>query len=295
MPCTEKAYERGVDFMRLGQCEAALACMQEHLLSYPADVRALHEAGRILCALERFDEAAGHLRKALHHLAESWAKGSAAVVRLTTPHGTPEPFGSDGPTGRNEILTDLGDCYAALGNEPEARACYEKARDLAPGESGPHLALGAIAMRAGDLRQAERNFLRASQVDPSCAAAYGGLAMARQEMQDYAAAFDMYLKCLELDSNNLVALLGLFQTSCQMGTFAKVIHYLEVFLEGHPDDASVLFCLATLYARDGRLQEAGRALLTVLSLQPDNVEAATLLARGSSGMVRMQLRAAATV
>ena len=280
--------------MRAGRCEEALACMREHLLSHPTDARALHEAGKILCVLERFGEAAGHLRKALLHLAESWARGPAGFRPRPAPQGTPEPIGSDGATDINEILADLGDCYAAMGNEPEARACYEKARDLAPGESGPHLALGAIAMQAGDLGKAERNFHRAIQVDPSCAAAYGGLAMAHQERQDNAAAFDLYLKCLELDSDNLVALLGLFQTSCQMGTFAKVIHYLEVFLEGHPDDASVLFCLATLYARDGRLREAGKALLTVLSLQPQNIEAATLLAQVSSGLVRMQLQGTAT-
>ena len=280
--------------MRAGRCEEALACMREHLLSHPTDGRALHEAGKILCVLERFDEAAGHLRKALHHLAESWAQGPSGFGRPVAPHRTPKPFGNAGPADRNEILADLGDCYAAMGNEPEARACYEKARDLAPGDSGPHLALGAIAMQAGDLEQAERNFHGATQVDPGCAAAYGGLAMTHQERQNYATAFDLYLKCLELDSDNLVAMLGLFQTSCQMGTFAKVIHYLEVFLEGHPDDTSVLFCLATLYARDGRLREAGKALLTVLSLQPQNVEAATLLAQVSSGLVRMQLQGVAT-
>ena len=63
----------------------------------------------------------------------------------------------------------------------------------------------------------------------------------------------------------------------QAGPFAKVIYYLEVYLERHPGDTSVLFCLATLYARDGRLGQARDALRTILTLEPGNAEAAALI------------------
>jgi len=62
-----------------------------------------------------------------------------------------------------------------------------------------------------------------------------------------------------------------------MGSFAKVIQYLRVYLDRHPDDTSVLFCLATLYARDGRLDDAARMLERILALQPENAEAEKLL------------------
>jgi len=176
-------------------------------------------------------------------------------------------------------LKELGDCYAALGEFDRARQCYQESAALEPGLPGPYLGLGVVAMQEARLDQAEQAFTAALEKDPQCAEAYGGLAMIRQQHADYAAAFEMYLRCLERDTDNLVALLGLFQTSCQMGTFAMVIHFLEVYLDRHPGDTSVLFCLATLYAREGRLVQAQDALLDVLTLEPDKAEATNLLAQ----------------
>jgi len=87
----------------------------------------------------------------------------------------------------------------------------------------------------------------------------------------------MYLKCLELDGDNLTALLGLFQSSCRMGSFGKIIHYLEVYLQMHPGDSSVMFSLAALYMKDGRFEEAKNILLDLLSLDENHKDAANLL------------------
>jgi cytochrome c-type biogenesis protein CcmH/NrfG len=192
-------------------------------------------------------------------------------------------FGSDGfvveeGLGQHyEVLKELGDCHAALAHHDRARQCYEEAALLAPDKPGPHVGRGVVGIQAGCLDEAERAFEAAARIDPACAEAYGGLAMVWQHRKEYAKAFDMYMKCLERDGDNLVALLGLFQTSCQMGSFAKVTRYLELYLDRHPGDVSVLFCLATLYARDARYQQAADALGVVLALEPANAEARALL------------------
>lgn len=85
------------------------------------------------------------------------------------------------------------------------------------------------------------------------------------------------MKCLELDSDNITALLGLFQTSCQMGSFAKVIYYLELYLNMHPGDTSVMFCLATLYMKDGQINKSQALLRDILTLDPSNKDAVDLL------------------
>jgi Flp pilus assembly protein TadD len=187
---------------------------------------------------------------------------------------------------RYALLTELGDCHAAMSEDPAAHRCYREACQIAPEKTDAYVGLGALEARRGQFGQARRSFEIARHLDPTCAKAYGGLAMVLHQQRDYPAAFEMYLKCLELDTDDLMALLGLFQTSCQMGTFAQIIHYLEVYLSTHPDDTAVLFCLATLLAREGDLDSAGRSLRRVLELEPGKVEAAQLLAQVTDSMAR---------
>jgi tetratricopeptide (TPR) repeat protein len=199
----------------------------------------------------------------------------------------------EGLDQRYEVLKELGDCHTALGNHDRARHCYAEASLLGPDKPGPYVGRAVVAMQTGATDEAEEAFSEALRVDPGCGEAYCGLAMLRQQQKEFVAAFDLYLKCLEKNADNLVALLGLFQTSCQMGTFSKVIYYLEVYLERHSGDVSVLFCLATLYARDSRLVEARTALDAILALDPAHAEASVLrkdvvekLARAAESVAR---------
>ena len=180
-------------------------------------------------------------------------------------------------TQRYEVLQELGDCYASVGKYEQAQKCYEQAASLGPDESGPYVGLGVVALQKGLLEDAEIAFRVACRLDAECSKAYAGLAMVAQEREDFQRAFDLYLKCLELDTDNLTALLGLFQTSCRMGSFGKVIHYLEVYLDMHPGDCSVMFSLAALYVKENRLEQAGALLADLLALNPGNEDAANLL------------------
>jgi tetratricopeptide (TPR) repeat protein len=114
-------------------------------------------------------------------------------------------------------------------------------------------------------------------LDPNCAKAYAGLAMVYQQKQNYQQAFELYMKCLEIDGDNITALLGLFQTSCQIGSFAKIIYYLQAYLDTHPRDTAVMFCLAALYIKEGRLLQSQKILRGILALDQANQEAANLL------------------
>jgi Flp pilus assembly protein TadD len=183
----------------------------------------------------------------------------------------------EGIDQRYEILKELGDCHTALANYDRAKQCYAEAARLVQDKPGPHVGRGVVALQMGSLDEADRAFGQALRIDDRCAEAYAGLGMVAQQRKDFARAFDQYMKALDRDVNNLVALLGLFQASIQMGTFSRVIYYLEVYLGRHPGDVSVLFCLATLYARDNRLQDAYTTLCRLLDLEPDHSEAAKLL------------------
>jgi tetratricopeptide (TPR) repeat protein len=176
-----------------------------------------------------------------------------------------------------EVLQELGDCHASVGNYAEARVCYEKAASVGPDEAGPYVGLGVVALQNNLLEDAEISFRVACRLDDKCAKGYAGLAMVAQERTDYKQAFDMYLKCLELDVDNLTALLGLFQVSCLTRSFGKVIYYLEQYLKMHPGDVSVMFCLAALHMKDGEVEQSRKLLEDILSLDPANKDAAGLL------------------
>jgi tetratricopeptide (TPR) repeat protein len=188
-------------------------------------------------------------------------------------------------TQRFEVVQELGDCHASVGNYEQAQKCYEKATMFSPDEPRPYIGLGVVALQRNALDDAEIAFRVACRLDAGCAKAYAGLAMVAQQKADYKKAFEMYLKCLELDGDNLTALLGLFQTSCQMGSFGKIIHYLQLYLDTHPGDTAVMFTLAALYMKDNRLTESRKILLDVLTLQPEHKEAVKLLEEVERGLV----------
>jgi Flp pilus assembly protein TadD len=176
-----------------------------------------------------------------------------------------------------KALLERGDCHASLGDLTAAQGCYEKAASLGPDEAGPYVGLGVVALQRNQIEDAEIAFRVACRLDPASARAHAGLAIIAQRRQDFRRAFDFYMKSLELDGDNLTSLLGLFQTSCQMGSFEGVSHYLRVYLDMHPTDVSVMFALATLYTRDGRREQARDMLLNLLALDPANRDAANLL------------------
>ncbi len=243
--------------------------LREFLLARPHDPSALIEAGSILRDMGRDEEACAHLSRVLL----AGCDGADA----------PDPHAADGagPDAQvrlhHDALRRIADCRAAERGDLAERY-YQAASCLDPANGRPYVGLGTLALQAGELVEAEKLFQTARRLDPSRGEAHAGLAMVHERRGEHKAAFEMYLRCLELDNDNLLALLGLFQASCRMGSFSRIIRYLEAYLERHPDDTSVLFCLASLYAREGRRGHARRAALRVLARDPDMAEAGQLLA-----------------
>ena len=187
-----------------------------------------------------------------------------------------------------ELLQEMGDCYTSVGNYAQAQQYYEKAAVLEPDEPGPYVGLGVVALQKNLLDDADTAFRVARRLDGNCTKAYAGLGLVAQQRADYKQAFEMYLKCLELDTDNLIALLGLFQTSCQMGSFAKVTHYLDVYLNMHPGDTSVMFPLAALYMKDGRFEQSKKLLTDILALDENHKDAANLLEEAEHSLAQIE-------
>lgn len=57
-------YQQALRLAEAGNCEQALACIQEYLATAPHDVEALNDTGTLLFSLGYIDEAVNHLTKA---------------------------------------------------------------------------------------------------------------------------------------------------------------------------------------------------------------------------------------
>lgn len=178
-----------------------------------------------------------------------------------------------------EVCCELAECHCAMGDYTKAEGCYNEAAELCPERPEPHVGLGMLYLNMDLVRDARSAFERGLALDEDNGDALTGLAGTYVKEGEYDDAFDTYIRALKIDPDNLLALLGLFRTSCLMGSFAKVIYYLEHYLELHPGDPSVLFCLATLYVKEGSLPPARRMLDRILRAEPANVEAKALLAQ----------------
>ena len=258
----------------------SLARIRDHLLDNSSDVGAFVQAGTLLWEMNQCDEAVAHLDKAL--------SCTGCQIRSGTLQGGTDGNRLNAAERHYKIMSLLAECYGSLRDDTLSERYWRAAAALAPTKADPHVALGTMALQNQQLDRAQRHFEVARQHNVDCIEACDALAMVFQQKQDYASAFEMYLKCLELNPDNMVAMLGLFQTSCKMGSFAKIIHFLEVYIEKHPSDASVLFCLATLYAKDGSLAKAQVAVEQVLDQEPDKQDAKSLLAELRSALAESQ-------
>ena len=189
---------------------------------------------------------------------------------------------------QSRLLLQVAEGCCAIEDFQQARTCYEQAAQLDPDAAGPYVGLGMIDYQNGCLEQAELAFKVACRLDKNCSKAYLGIAMIAQQNENNKYAFDMYLKSIECDSDNLTALLGLFQTSCKMGTFSNITRYLEHYLISHKDDTSVMSCLASLYIRDNKFHQAKDMLDNVLAVESDNEVAVNLLEEVEYNLVKIE-------
>jgi tetratricopeptide (TPR) repeat protein len=175
------------------------------------------------------------------------------------------------------LLEELGEAYSDAEQYDKAIEIFRKAIRHEPRFPSAHASLGMAQLRSGRLQEATNAFQNALKCENTHPAACRGMGMVFQRTGQFPRAFEMYLKALEQDTDDLLSLLGLFQTSCKMGTFGKITHYLETYLASHPEDTSVTFCLATLYAKEGRLDDARDQLMTLLTIEPGKEEAIHML------------------
>lgn len=230
--------------LRRNAPDRALAALQPALAGGDAEVvdlqaRALAATGRVLDALNALDAAA--------------ARG--ASPRLTFARGW---------------VLELG------GKRAEAEKLYaEAARD--PNYWEPHLALGRLELRDGQLEAASKEIRLAVEKAPAEPDAQAGLGELRFARGDLAGAAEAWRKALALDPFHASSRLGLGRVAMARGDAAAAAAELEQATTDDPRLAEAWMMLGTLRWRGGDLPGAAKALEAAAGADPRNAVARTRL------------------
>ncbi len=190
-----------------------------------------------------------------------------------TTHSEVNVHSADGPFS---ACMELGKHYLSIGRYPQARHCYESAAGYRRGAAA-YVGLGASALRMDSLDEAEEAFRTAVRLDPACGPALNGLGTVAERRGDSHEAFELYAQSLDRRPGDAEALLGLFQSACRTGRYEAALGRFVRAVEAYPGDKVVKFSLAVLYHKLGRLSDARRVLVEILSDSRDYSCAADLL------------------
>jgi hypothetical protein len=104
VPSKNNARQSGLELAAAGRLNEALACFRQHLSGHPDHAETLNDAGTVLYALGRFEEAARDLRRACELLGPQAGPARVNLVEALLAAG--------GPDGILALLEDLADAHA---------------------------------------------------------------------------------------------------------------------------------------------------------------------------------------
>jgi len=176
-----------------------------------------------------------------------------------------------------EVLMQWADFFVALKETEYARQYYIKASTLAPWRGEAHVGLGVVSLQQNDLSGAQAAFETACRLDSRSEKGFCGLGIVHQQKADYHKALSMFSRCLELNGDNMTAMLGLFEASHRVRRMDEIRYFLQRYLARHPQDIAIMLCLASVYLRAEQFGAARRVLADVLILDADNMTAVGLM------------------
>jgi tetratricopeptide (TPR) repeat protein len=191
----------------------ALAFLQESQARFENSAEVRAGIGQVLMKQRRFVEAADVLRQAVllapeddlvrEHLARCYFRANKPQETIETIERL---LRRDEHKERADLYTMLGECYLAVGRPVDARAAFETASNLQPGNVGYTLNLAKAALEVGDVRRAEITVRRALALQPNDAHANLMLGYVRMEQGKLPEALAAFRRASNADSSDPVPL-----------------------------------------------------------------------------------------
>ena len=171
---------------------------------------------------------------------------------------------------------------------PDNRQIQVVRSDAAP-QINPGVQQGYQALASGQLGTARQQYETVLQQDPVNRDALLGLASVAQRDNNGAQAASLYLRLLENNPDDGVALAGLI--GLRQGDLVQSESRLKAILARMPDSGPVLFALGNVYAQQRRWSEAQQQFFRAYSAAPGNADYAFNLAVGLDRLNQPKLAA----
>jgi len=161
----------------------------------------------------------------------------------------------------------LGLVRHAKGDRRRAQADYERAIALAPNNAGAYSNLGNLYYETGRLEEAVDAFERAADLDPKSAVKhrnlgdlYRKLGREPDAVRSYTTARDLFRGAVGMNAKDAGAMASLAVCDAKLGDTRSALEHAAAAVALRPDNATVLYKRAVVYALTGKRSEGLRAL-----------------------------------
>jgi|GEM_PF-1526468 len=296
-PATNSKLKEGAVFEEMSEMEEAFELLKKDiineaeiifkaiLLKNPHDDQALFGLGKVYMQREDFSQAKEYLKQAadlqptgenLIALAEALEKVNQLEEAMTSLQLLRELPGVNG-SFEFDFNRLKGHCLLKQGKLDEAERCYQKSHILDRASEKPYLGLGSVELMKKNYAVAEQYYRKALEKKNTSDKAHLGLAVIKMEEGDFDRAFDEAKRALDLRIENQQAMLVLIRSGHQCRRLNETAKYLADFSSLHPANVEVLFTLAGILYKTGRVDEALSTARKILLFEPENEAALNLL------------------
>lgn len=136
--------------------------------------------------------------------------------------------------------------------------------------------LGILLATKGNWSDAKEKFNLALSINPKYDVALSGLGLCYNEEGDNEAAFNYYMKSLEVNAENTRAIFGIIDLSYKLSRLDALEQVLNNYLELHPADLNFLYSLATCYYGKSEFEKSLAVISKIFLFDSNNKNATEL-------------------
>lgn len=166
-------------------------------------------------------------------------------------------------------LCSEGDKLLKTGQAAEAYAYYRRALTEAPRFGRAYRSCGVVGLVEKEYSKAKGHFEEALSIDGNDVKSLVGIGSAFWGQGQTEQSYKWYIEALRRAPDDLNALHGLIQASYALNRFESLQPALVGYVQRHPQDKEMRFCLAGCLFKQMKLVEAKQAIGEILAVDPN--------------------------